>query len=47
MLRGINRQDILEDEEDYMRMTSILRGQSERYDEQGMIRRTDPVIPAD
>ena len=44
MLRGINRQDIFEDEEDYMQMTSILRGQSERYDEQGMIRRTDPVI---
>jgi REP element-mobilizing transposase RayT len=34
MLRGINRQDIFEDEEDYMQMTSILRGQSERYDEQ-------------
>ena len=36
MLRGINRQDIFEDEEDYMQMTTILRGQSERYDEQGM-----------
>ena len=36
MLRGINRQDIFEDEEDYMQMISILRGQSERYDEQGV-----------
>ena len=26
MLRGINRQDIFEDEEDYMQMISILRG---------------------
>ena len=34
MLRGINRQDIFEDEGDYMQMISILRGQSERYDEQ-------------
>ena len=25
MLRGINRQDIFEDEEDYLQMTSILR----------------------
>ena len=35
MLRGINRQDIFEDDEDYLQMTSILRGQSERYDEKG------------
>ena len=34
MLRGINRQDIFEDGGDYMQMISILRGQSERYDEQ-------------
>ena len=30
MLRGINRQDIFEDEEDYLQMTSILRGLTER-----------------
>ena len=36
MLRGINRQDIFEDGGDYMQMISILRGQSERYDEQGV-----------
>ena len=30
MLRGINRQDIFEDNEDYLQMTSILRAQSER-----------------
>ena len=36
MLRGINRQDIFEDDEDYKQMTSILRGQSERYDEKGL-----------
>ena len=36
MLRGINRQDIFEDDEDYLQMTSILRGRSERYDEQGL-----------
>ena len=35
MLRGINRQDIFEDDEDYLQMTSILRAQSERYDEKG------------
>ena len=35
MLRGINRQDIFEDDEDCLQMTSILRGQSERYDEKG------------
>ena len=36
MLRGINRQDIFEDDEDYSQMTSILRGQSERYDDKGL-----------
>ena len=36
MLRGINRQDIFEDEEDYRQMTSILRGLTDRYDEQGL-----------
>lgn len=36
MLRGINKQDIFEDDEDYLQMTSCLRGQSERYDEQGL-----------
>ena len=36
MLRGINRQDIFEDDEDYLQMVSILRGQSERYDEKGL-----------
>ena len=33
MLRGINRQDIFEDDEDYLQMTSCLRGLTERYDE--------------
>jgi hypothetical protein len=33
MLRGINRQDIFEDEEDYLQMTSCLQGLTERYDE--------------
>ena len=32
MLRGINRQDIFEDEEDYLQMTSILRGLTDRYE---------------
>ena len=43
MLRGINRQDIFENDEDYLQMTSILRGQSERYDEQGL--RLSPSLP--
>lgn len=34
MLRGINRQDIFEDEEDYQ-FLKILRGLVERYDEHG------------
>lgn len=36
MLRGINRQDIFEDEEDYMQMTTILRGLVKRCGESGM-----------
>jgi REP element-mobilizing transposase RayT len=37
MLRGINRQDIFEDNEDYMQMISILKGKTERRDEQGLL----------
>ena len=33
MLRGINRQDIFEDERDYQQMVSILRGLIDRCDE--------------
>ena len=33
MLRGINRQDIFEDEGDYQQMISILRGLADRCDE--------------
>ena len=36
MVRGINRQDIFEDEEDYLQMVSILRALSDRHDEQGL-----------
>ena len=36
MLRGINRQDIFEDDEDYRQMTAILRGLTDRYDDQGL-----------
>lgn len=35
MLRGINQQDIFEDEDDYRQMLSILRAQTRRYDKQG------------
>ena len=35
MMRGINRQDIFEDEEDYVRMLSYLQQMLEQYDEQG------------
>ena len=35
MLRGINRQDIFEDDEDYRQMTGCLRSLTERYDENG------------
>ena len=38
MLRGINRQDIFEDDGDYRQMTGCLRSLTERYDE--MITRT-------
>ena len=33
MLRGINRQDIFEDDEDFRQMTGCLRSLTERYDE--------------
>ncbi len=36
MLRGINKQDIFEDDEDYLQMTSCLQGLTERYDENGV-----------
>ena len=36
MLRSINRQDIFENDEDYQQMISILRGLTDRYDEQGL-----------
>ena len=42
MLRGINRQDIFEYDEDYRQMTGCLRSLTERYDE--MITRTVPTI---
>lgn len=35
MLRGINRQDIFEDEEDYLRMIESLRSLRERFDDNG------------
>ena len=35
MLRGINRQDIFEDDEDYRQMVTCLRSLTERYDENG------------
>lgn len=41
MLRGINRQDIFEDEEDYLKMRSCLEGLVERRDEKG--RRQPPL----
>ena len=37
MLRGINRQDIFEDDEDYLQMTACLQGLPERYDENGVV----------
>ena len=37
MLRGINRQDIFEDEEDYRKMLSCLEGLVERRDENGLL----------
>ena len=41
MLRGINKQDIFEDDEDYLQMTSCLQGLTERYDENGVA--VDPL----
>jgi REP element-mobilizing transposase RayT len=35
MLRGINRQDIFQDDDDYVRMLTSLRLQTDRYDEHG------------
>ena len=35
MLRGINRQDIFEDKEDYVRMLTCLQQMLEQYDETG------------
>ncbi len=35
MLRGINRQDIFEDKEDYVRMLGYMQQMLEQYDEQG------------
>ena len=35
MLRGINRQDIFEEDEDYLRMLDLLRQQTNRSDDQG------------
>ena len=40
MLRGINRQDVFEDEEDYLQMIVCLQGIAERRDEDGV-----PVEP--
>ena len=37
MLRGINRQDIFEDDEDHLQMTACLQGLPERYDENGVV----------
>ena len=37
MLRGINRQDIFEDETDYQQMTACLRSLTERRDESGVL----------
>ena len=35
MLRGINRQDIFEDKEDYVRMLTCLQQMLDQYDEAG------------
>ena len=37
MLRGINRQDIFEDDEDYRQMVACLHSMTERYDEKGYL----------
>ena len=44
MLRGINRQDIFEDEEDYMRMLRCLQQMIEQYDDRG--NRLPPPVKA-
>ena len=36
MLRGINRQDIFEDEEDYKQMITVLKAMTDRHDESGL-----------
>ena len=36
MLRGINRQDIFEDDEDYLQMIVCFNGLTQRYDENGV-----------
>ena len=38
MLRGINRQDIFEDDEDYQQMVSILKSMTDRHDEKGALK---------
>ena len=40
MLRGINRQDLFEDREDYGRMLGYLQQMLEQYDEQGNHKRS-------
>ena len=37
MLRGINRQDIFEDDEDYWQMIGLLHTLTERRDENGLL----------
>ena len=37
MLRGINRQDIFEDDEDYLQMIALMRTLTERRDENGLL----------
>ena len=52
MLRGINRQDIFEDDKDYLQMTTVLKGVTgisfdviqKLLTVRKMISRTDPVI---
>ena len=36
MIRGINRQDIFEDDGDYQKMVKLLKGQAERFDNNGL-----------
>ena len=37
MLRGINRQDIFDDDEDYQQMVSILKSMTDRHDDDGAL----------